>query len=463
MSDLDLNEFRHAGHAMVDWVADYFANIRDYPVMARVEPGELAASLPASAPAAGEPLDAIFADFQRLVLPAVTHWNHPRFFAYFSVSASVAGILADLLSSTLNVNGMVWKSCPAVTELEVVTMDWLRQWLGLPEGLFGMIHDTASLSTMHAIAAARAVADPEARAHGASRGLTLYTSEQAHSSVEKGALALGIGQENVRKIAVDDAFRMRVDALEAAIAADLAAGKKPFCVVPTTGTTSTSSIDPVEEIGRVARAHGLWMHVDAAYGGGAAIVPEFRHVLRGCELADSIVVNPHKWMFTPIDLSAFYTRRPEVLRQAFSLVPEYLRTSEDGRAVNLMDYGVPLGRRFRALKLWFVMRAFGHDGAAALVREHIHMARELESWIAADERFELCAPVPLSLVCFRKKGGDEENQRLVERVNATGRAFLSHTALNGRYVIRFAIGNMRTTRDDIRQAWDLIRDCAGDS
>jgi aromatic-L-amino-acid decarboxylase len=219
----------------------------------------------------------------------------------------------------------------------------------------------------------------------------------------------------------------------------------------------------VEEIGRVARAHGLWMHVDAAYGGGAAIVPEFRHVLRGCELADSIVVNPHKWMFTPIDLSAFYTRRPEVLRQAFSLVPEYLRTSEDGRAVNLMDYGVPLGRRFRALKLWFVMRAFGRDGAAALVREHIQMARELESWIAADERFELSAPVPLSLVCFRKKGGDEENRKLVERVNATGKAFLSHTALGGRYVIRFAIGNMRTTRDDVRQAWDLIRRFAAGS
>jgi aromatic-L-amino-acid decarboxylase len=439
-------------------MAGYLAGAGDYPVLPDCRPGELSAKLPASAPDSGEPMDQILADFEKLIVPALTHWNHPRFMAYFSVSASAPGILAEMLSSVLNMNGMLWKSSPAVTELEQVAMGWLREWLGLPPAFFGIIYDTASVSTMHGIAAAREFADPEARTLGGSRDLVLYTSEQAHSSVEKGAIAIGIGQQNVRKIAVDADFRMRVDTLRAAIVADKAAGKRPFCVVPTVGTTSTTSIDPIPQVADIAHEFNLWMHVDAAYGGGAALVPEYNKIFAGCERADSLVMNPHKWMFTPIDLSAFYTRRPDILRRAFSLVPEYLRTAEDAQVLNYMDYGVPLGRRFRSLKLWFVMRYFGHEGVAAIIRKHIQMAQDLACRIARDPRFELAAPAPLSLICFRVKGSDDDNRRLMERLNATGRVFLSHTVLNGRFVLRLAIGNMRTTEADVEEVWRLIQD-----
>lgn len=450
-------EFRRAAHQAVDWIVNYLANIRDYPVLARVEPGALADRLPTSAPEHGEAIEAIFDDFRRLIVPGITHWNHPRFFAYFAISGSGPGILAELLAAALNVNGMLWKSSPAVTELEQVALDWLRQWVGLPEGFFGILYDTASVSTMHAIAAAREIADPEARTEGASRRLVLYCSEQAHSSVEKGAIAIGVGQKNVRKIPVDAGFRMRTDALREAIQADLAAGRKPFCVVATTGTTSTTSVDPVPEIAAIAGEHKLWLHVDGAYGGAAAIIPEYRHVLAGAGQADSVVINPHKWLLTPCDISAFYTRRPEILRRAFSLVPEYLRTADHPRAVNLMDYGVPLGRRFRALKLWFVMRYFGRQTMAAILRSHIELAREFASWVEADGRFELAAPVPLSVVCFRMKGGDGPNQRLLEAINSTGEAFLSHTVLNGRFILRLAVGNMATRREDVETVWRRIQ------
>jgi aromatic-L-amino-acid decarboxylase len=377
--------------------------------------------------------------------------------AYFATSASGPGILGEMLSATLNMNGMLWKTSPAVVELEQVTLEWLRHWMGLPDPLFGITFDTASTSSMHAIAAARERAAPEVRTEGGGAGLILYTSEQSHSSIEKGAIAIGIGQKDVRKVPTDAEFRMRPEALEAAIERDRASGLRPFCVVATVGTTSTTSIDPVEPIAAVAERHGLWLHVDAAYAGVAAIAPEFQHVLKGCDRADSLVVNPHKWLFTPVDLSVLYTRRPEILRRAFSLVPEYLRTAEDSRAVNFMDYGVPLGHRFRALKLWFVLRYYGREGIAQVIRNHIAWAQELAQQVDADARFERTAPAPFSTVCFRHKSSDQENQALLDRVNATGEVFLSHTVLNGRYTLRLAIGNIATTRAHVQRAWELVK------
>lgn len=460
LADMPAEEFRQHAHAVVDWIADYLADPRALPVHPGVEPGALAAKLSPAAPEEGEPMDRIFADFRHQILPHATLWNHPRFFSYFAVSSSGPGILAEVLIAALNMNGMLWTSSPAVTELEQVTLGWLRQWLGMPETFFGMIHDTASTSTLHAILAARHAADPTTRSEGAPRDLVLYTSEQAHSSVEKGALALGIGQRNVRKIGVDAAFRMLPGALDAAIEQDRQAGRRPFCVVATIGTTSTTSVDPVPEIAAICRKHGLWLHVDAAYGGHVGLVDEHRHVLAGLDGADSFVINPHKWLLTPIDLSAFYIRRPQALRDALSLIPEYLRTDEDARVVNYMDYAVPLGRRFRALKLYFVMRYFGRRRIAAIIRNHLCMAQELAEAIGRDARFEVCAPVPMSLVCFRLKGSDEDNRRLLQRLNASGKIFLSHTVLNGRFVLRFAVGNIHTGRHDVEQAWRLIQQTA---
>ena len=456
-ADMPVDEFRRAAHDVADWMADYLRDIREFPVLPRVRPGDLRSGLPASAPENGEDIDAILRDFRELIVPATTHWNHPRFHAYFSVSASSAGILAEALAAALNVNHMVWRSSPAGTELELVTLDWLRQWLQLPEEFFGMIFDTASISTMHALIAARDFVDPECRTRGSRGDLVVYTSEQAHSSVEKGAIAIGIGQANVRKIATDAEFRMRPDALLAALEADVATGLKPCCVVPTVGTTSTTSIDPVAEVVRIANRFGAWVHVDGAYGGCAAVLPEFRHYLDGVEAAHSLVVNPHKWFFTPIDCSVFYTSRPDVLRQALALTPEYLRTSEDSAAVNLMDYGVPLGRRFRSLKLWFVMRYFGLEGVRAILRNHISWAQELGGQIREHSLFELAAPHPFSLVCFRYKGSDDQNCELLERINAGGVAFLSHTVLDGRFAIRLAIGSVRATRDDVQRVWECIQ------
>ncbi|MCX6624105.1 MAG: pyridoxal-dependent decarboxylase [Acidobacteria bacterium] len=451
------NEFRKAGYAAVDWIADYLADPRQYPVTPSLQPGELVDALPKSAPDQGEPAERLLEDFRKQIVPACTIWNHPRFFAYFSISAPAAGILGELLAAALDMNGMLWKSSPAVTELEEVTMSWLRQWMELPESFFGIIYDTASVSSFHAIVAARQVADPEVRQRGSQGNLTLYTSEQSHSSIEKGAIAAGLGQDNVRKIGVDAAFRMRPDLLEEAIRKDLAAGKKPCCIVATTGTTSTTSVDPVAAIATLAERYGIWLHVDAAYGGAASILPEFRDRFAGIERADSIVINPHKWLFTPVDISVFYTRRPEVLRSAFSLVPEYLQTAEAPRAKNLMDYGIQLGRRFRALKFWFVLRSLGRDGISELLRRHIRMAGELAAKVEAHPQFELAAPAPFSVVCLRYKGSDDQNRLLLERVNATHEAFLAHTVLNGKLVIRVAIGNIETTQVDVDRVWELLR------
>lgn len=450
-------EFRRAGHQVVDWMAGYMAHPERYPVMARVKPGALVEALPNGGPEEGESIDAILKDFHHLILPGITHWNHPGFMAYFATSASGPGILAEMLAAVLNVNGMLWKTSPAVTELEEVTLGWLRQWMGLPDDFFGMIHDTASTSSLHAIAAARDLADPETRTAGGSQDLTLYVSEQAHSSIEKGAIAIGIGQRNVRKIPVDAQFRMRPEALVEAVEGDIARKLRPFCVVATVGTTSTTSIDPVNAIADVAQRRGLWLHVDAAYAGAAGIAPEFRHVLAGVERADSLVMNPHKWLFTPLDLSVLYTRKPEILRRAFSIVPAYLTTPEDRRAINFMEYGIPLGRRFRALKLWFVLRYFGRERIAEVIRSHIRWAQEVADMIDSDPLFERVAPAPFSLVCFRFRGSDEQNDRLLELVNASGEVVLSHTVLNGKYVLRLAIGNLGTTREHVQRAWQIVK------
>lgn len=450
-------EFRQYGHEAIDWIADFLAHPECHPVLSTNKPGELMDALPAAAPEHGEPMSAILEDFRKLVVPAMTHWNHPGFMAYFANSSPGPGIIGDLLATAMNGNGMVWKSSPAITEVEQVALKWLRQWIGLPEEFFGLVYDTASVSTMHAIAAAREMADPEARDHGTSRGLVMYTSEQAHSSVEKGAIAVGIGHQNVRKVPVDAEFRMRPEVLAEMVAADVAAGLRPFCISATVGTTSTTSVDPVPAIADIAERYGMWLHVDAAYAGSAAILPEYRHIMDGVDRAHSLVTNAHKWMFTPMDLSSFFTRRPDILRRAFSLIPEYLRTPDDPRVINLMDYGVPLGRRFRALKLWFTMRYYGREGIANIIRSQIAIAQELAAAVDAEPRFERTAPTPFSVVCFRYKGSDDENRRILDRVNASGEAFLSHTALNGRYTLRLAIGNIATTREHVMRAWDLAK------
>ena len=458
--DWTSDELRRQGAAALEWVANYLEKIRDFPVAPRLKPGELFDALPREAPFEGEPMEAIFADFEETILPAVNHWNHPRFHAYFSVSASGPGILGELLSAALNVNGMLWMSCPAAVELELAVMNWLRQWLGLPPEFFGMIHDTASVSTLHAIGAARAAADPDLREEGARPGLVLYTSEHAHSSVEKSAMALGIGRKNVRKIRVDSAYRMRPDLLEKAVAEDRAAGRRPFCVVSTVGTTSVTSVDPVAEIQEVAEREKLWHHIDAAYGGAAAMLEENRWMLAGAERADSLVMNPHKWLFTPIDCSAFYCRRPEMLREAYSLTPPYLASQENPRAVHLMDYRIALGSRFRALKLWFVMRHFGYRKVCGIIRQHIGWAKELAAEIAAHPKLEVAAPVLMSLVCFRHRDGDGATRRVMEKVNESGVAFLSGNVLDGRQVARIAIGNIRTTREDVWTTWEAVRRAA---
>ncbi|HUI58454.1 MAG TPA: pyridoxal-dependent decarboxylase [Bryobacteraceae bacterium] len=450
-------EFRRYGYQAIDWVADFLTHVERYPVLPPAKPGQLTDALPARGPELSEPMDVILADFGRLIAPASTQWNHPGFMAYFANSATPEGILGELLTAALNGNGMLWKTSPAVTELEQVTLRWMRQWSCLPEDWFGLIYDTASTSSMHAIAAAREAADPESRTKGATRGLVVYTSEQSHSSIEKGAIAVGIGQEFVRKVPTDAEFRMRPETLAELIDRDLAAGLRPCCVTATVGTTSTTSVDPVKVIAGICRKHKVWLHVDAAYAGSAALLPEFRWAFEGCERADSFVTNPHKWLLVPMDCSLFYTARPDVLRRAFSLIPEYLQTASDPRAVNLMDYGVPLGRRFRALKLWFVLRSYGREGLAAVLREHVRLAHWFARQVEHDARFELAAPARFSVVNFRYQGSDDDNRRILERVNATGEVFLSSTVLKDRFTLHLAIGNYLTAAKHVERAWELVK------
>lgn len=455
-----VEDFRRAGHQTVDWIAEYLNNVAEMPVQAQTKPGELLDALPQSAPEKGEPFEAILRDFDRLVMPAVTQWNHPRFFAYFACTGSTPAILGEMLAAALNTNGLHWKTSPAVAELEQRALDWLRQWIGLPEGWFGIVYDTASTSSMHAVVCARELVDPEARTAGSRNDLVLYTSDQSHMSIEKGAIAVGVGQKNVRKVPSDAEFRMRADALAKMVEEDKRAGKRPFCVVATVGTTSSTSIDPVQQIADITEKHGLWLHVDCAYAGAAAILPEQRHIMAGVERAHSLVFNAHKWLLTPIDLSAFYTRRPDILRRAFSLTPDYLKTQDDPRAHNLMDYGVPLGHRFRALKLWFVMRYFGRERIEAMLRSHIQWAKEFAALVDANPKFERVAPVPLSVVCFRYKGTDDENRAIMERVNASERVFIASTVLNGKLTLRLAIGNLETAWRDVQEAWELLQKAA---
>ena len=468
--DMDREEFRRFGHELVDWIANYFDRIEDLPVLAAIEPGDLKAKLPAAPPAKGEPMEQIVADLDRLIVPALTHWSSPSFFAYFATSTSGPGILGELLTAAFDNKAMLWRTSPASTELEEVTLDWLRQMMGLDPGLTGIIYDTASVSSMHAIAAARERVEQRIREDGMSGRpdlplLRIYVSEQAHSSIEKGVITLGLGQRALRKIPTDAEFRMDARALAAAVEEDKAAGYLPFCVVATVGTTSTSSIDPVTEIVPICDQHAMWLHVDAAYAGSAAIVPEFRSLLAGCERADSLVTNPHKWLFTPFDLSVLYCRHMDLLKRAFSLVPEYLKTPEQEKVRSGSDYGIQLGRRFRALKLWMVIRYFGYDGLVARIREHCRLANLFASWVRESAEWELMAPHPLALVCFRacppgfaEKDLDTLNEAIMHGVNSSGRALLSHTKLNNKLTLRLSIGNIRTTEAHVRQVWELLNE-----
>jgi aromatic-L-amino-acid decarboxylase len=471
--DVSADEARAAFRRAADLAADYLEGVGERPVLSRARPGDLLASLPAAPPAEPESFEAIFADYRALIEPALTHWNHPGFFAYFAISGSAAGIAAETLAAAANVNAMLWRTSPAATELEERTCDWLRQMIDLPDSFRGHINDTASISTLLALAAARHRALPLSREEGLAGGPrpVVYASEHAHASVDKAAMTLGFGLAGVRHVPADAAFRMDAAALRALVRQDRAAGRLPIAVVATAGTTSTTSVDPLREIGEICAAESLWLHIDAAYAGSAAICPEYRALLGGLELADSIVVNPHKWLFVPVDCSVLYTRGYAPLRDAFSLVPAYLRTEEEPEVLSLMDLGVQLGRRFRALKLWMVIRRFGVEGLRRRIRAHCALAADLAGAIGREPGFELAAPVPFSVVCFRalpeRHAGDGArvdrfNQELLRRVNAGGRAFLSHTELSRRVVLRWAIGNLRTTRERVREVWEQVRALASE-
>jgi aromatic-L-amino-acid decarboxylase len=467
---MDGEEFKRSGHALVEWIARYLEHPERYPVLAQVDPGDVRRALPASPPEQGHPFEEIFADVERVLVPALTHWNHPGFFAYFAISSSPVAILAEFFAAAVNQQAMLWRTSPAATELEDVSLSWLRQLLGLPDAFDGVIYDTASISTLHGLAAARELALTGVRQHGLSAGPgaarpRVYCSEHAHSSVDKAVILLGLGHDALRRIPADGAFAMRLDLLEAALDRDRADGDVPVAVVATIGTTSTTSCDPVDAIAALCASRGVWLHVDAAYAGAAAMLPDQQARFTGWERADSIVVNPHKWLFVPVDLSAFYCRRMDIVRRAFSLVPEYLQTSDDERgARNLMDTGIQLGRRFRALKLWMVLREFGAAGMREVLARHIQLAQRFAGWVDGDPQFERVAPCPFSVVCFRARPAempddrlDALNERLLDTVNGSGRVFLSHTRLRGAFVLRMAIGHLRTTEAHVTEAWALIQ------
>ncbi len=469
LGDMSAEEFRRHAHRLVDWIAEYLDDNERYPVLSRVQPGDVARQLPAHPPEHGEPFDRVIDDFERTIVPGLTHWNHPGFFAYFAITGSAPGVLGEFLSAALNVQAMLWRTSPAATELEEVALGWLRQLIHLPAEFEGVIYDTASIASLHALAAAREAAVPDVRREGlAGRALPrmrVYCSEHAHSSIDKAVMTLGLGHESLRKIPADAMFRMDPAALSRAVEEDRRAGRQPLAAVATVGTTSTTSVDPVPAIADVCERERLWLHVDAAYAGVAAMVPGYEHVLHGAERADSLVVNPHKWLFTPFDLSAFFCRRMDVVRRAFSLTPEYLKTAEAGRVRNLMDTGVQLGRRFRALKLWMVLRHFGAEGLRARLREHMRLAEMFAEWVQADPEFELLAPAPFSVVCFRARPRDLDeaaldkfNEDLLDRLNASGEVFLSHTKLNRAFTLRLAIGHIRTEERHVRRAWELMHD-----
>ncbi len=463
--DMPIEEFRKHGHELIDFIADYFENIEEKPVLAQVEPGEIKVKIPKAPPEKGENFESILNDVNKIIIPGMTHWNHPNFMAYFNSTASAPAILGDFLSSAFNINGMIWKTSPASTELEEVVLDWFRQMLQLPKKFFGIIYDLASVSSMHAIAAAREQAKSNNPEFDITK-LKIYCSEHAHSSIEKGVITLGMPITAVVKIKTDDQFRMLTSELEEAINEDKRNNFQPFCIVATVGTTSMTSIDPIDRISQIARKYNLWLHVDAAHAGSAAIVPEIRPILSGIEDADSMVVNPHKWLFVPIDLSVLFTSKPETIKKAFSIVPEYLKTDEESKVINYMDFGIQLGRKFRSLKLWFLIRYFGVEGLQNIIREHIRLGELFADFIDRHPNFERLAPTPLSTICFRaipnKNMNDEElnefNKNLMNEINSSGKLFLSHTKINGKFTIRITIGGIRTEEKHILNAWELIQE-----
>ncbi|HUA08990.1 MAG TPA: pyridoxal-dependent decarboxylase [Candidatus Acidoferrales bacterium] len=450
------------------WIEEYLGDPSRYPVLPALAPGEVSDALPDRAPEEGEPFEQIMADFERIIVPGITHWNHPRFFAYFATSAAPAAIAAEALAAALDVKVMLWRTSPSAAELESVVMRWLGRLMGMPESWTGIIYDTASVAGFTALAAARESLGLDIREDGLSGRdvpvLRVYATAQTHSHIEKAAIALGIGRRNVVAVPCDGAYRMEPAALERAIAQDRREGMLPLAIVATVGTTSTTSIDPVRAIAEIAKRERIWLHVDAAYAGVAAMLPEFAYLMDGVDLADSLVVNPHKWLFIPMDLSVLFLRDEATVRRAFSLTPEYL-TTNDGAVRNYMDYGIQLGRRFRALKLWFTLRHLGAAQIRDRLRSHIALAQHFAQWVDEDPQWETTAPHPLSLVCFRyhPRGIDDEaelerlNAALLDAVNATGEMFISHTKLDGRYVLRLAIGNLRTAREDVEAAWGILR------
>ena len=461
------DDFRAAGHRFVDWIADYYETIEKFAVRSRLEPGDVKRLIPAVPPARGESMEAIFRDFEAAVMPGITHWQHPGWFGYFPANNSPASVLGELLTAGLGAQCMVWQTSPAAAELEEVVLDWLRQMIGLPEGFAGVIQDTASTATLCALLSARERATGfESNESGFRHPLTVYASEEAHSSVDKGARIAGFGKKGLRRVPTDGRFALVPERLDEAMARDREAGLVPACVVATVGTTSSGAIDPLRPIGEICRRHGAWLHVDAAWAGTAAILPEKRWILDGAELADSLVFNPHKWMMTNFDCSAYFVRDIGALVRTFEIQPEYLKTGVDAKVRNYRDWGIQLGRRFRALKLWFVVRSYGVEGLQAAVREHIRLAALVRGWIEADARFELLAPVELGLVCFRLNDGrdgaalNDLNRRLLERVNEAGPVFLSHTTLGDRYTLRLAVGQRTTEERHVRGAWDVIASAA---
>jgi aromatic-L-amino-acid/L-tryptophan decarboxylase len=466
LGDMPKEDFRKFGHEIVDWLADYFERMETLPVLSQNRPNELTDALPKSAPETGESFPQIFGDVEKLILPAVTHWNHPNFHGLFSTSTSSVGLFGDMISSAFDMKAMLWRTSPASTELEPVVLDWLRQMMALPDDFRGIIYDTASISTLHALAMAREKLNLGIRENGMSGRtdlplLRVYCSEQTHSSIDKAVILLGLGQKSIVKIPTNARFEMDAEALREAVRDDLSAGNLPLAVVATVGTTSTTSIDPVDRIADICRRNNIFLHVDAAYAGSAAVVPELQPYFKGWERADSIVTNPHKWLFTPFDLSVLYVKDLDLLKQTFSLVAEYLKVAET--VMNQMDYGIQLGRRFRSLKLWFVMRYFGQQGLIERIREHCRLARLFANWVDDSPNFETLAPVPFALVCFRacpKNVDDLDafNENLMNEINSSGEAYLSHTKLDGKFTLRLSVGSIRVEERHLRKVWNLLNE-----
>ena len=469
LGDIPPESFREHLHQLADWIADYRENIEQLSVAPNDGPGMIAKKLSSQPPEIGEPIEQILADVDRAIVPGMVHWGHPQFMGYFGSTTTAPGILSEMISAAFNVNAMTWRTSPAATELETLVLEWLRQWIGLPNEFGGVVYDTASVGIMHALAVAREEAVDRVRAEGLTgrndvARLRIYTSDQTHSSVEKAAIALGLGEKNVIRIASDRDFRMSVPALIEAIEADKRRGFKALAVVASVGTTSTASVDPVREIATLCRREKIFLHIDAAYGGGLALLPECDWVKEGWGEADSLVINPHKMLFVPLDFSVLYMRDLERLRRVFTLVPEYLRGDTGSADINYMDYGIQLGRRFRAIKAWMVWRTFGRAGMAARIREHLRLAHLFADWVRSDERFELSAPVVMGVVCFRLRDADDKaNSAIVEKINASGKAYLTQTKLHGQTCIRLGLGNILTTEQHLRNVWDLIREATGRS